>query len=217
MAKIGRTRGPYEGNASGSKNPCGLNQIAKSLQMPEPLDSLPAPLAIIAKGALVAGEHATLVERPIPALYGRVQPGLVVVAVIILLFAGRNLWTYLQTPGNFELLFVLIPMAMGVAFLLYPFYLRFMAGRIAYILTESRAIVAWCPIAGAARAKSFYPAAVTEITCSRNADGSGDLILNDPNQYRSRYDPMPGFLSIANVADVEQRFRSLAGSKVAGG
>ena len=99
----------------------------------------------------------------------------------------------------------------GLGMLSSPYWMLRRAKRMAYVLTDRRAIILSFGWRSSASVRSFEPSGLTDLQRRERADGSGDLIFTTDVSSRGRNTSAAvGFVAIQNVKEVEDRVRRLA-------
>ena len=119
-------------------------------------------------------------------------------------------------PAAFNLFFPLFGapfVLVGFGMLSAPIWMRRIAKRTAYAITDRRAIVLAARWNGAYEVRSYEPGDLRRMTRVQHADGGGDLVFDrqhfvaEPGD--ARPDPRPfGFLGIDRVREVEEIIRN---------
>jgi hypothetical protein len=183
------------------------------------VQELPTELRTLVEDEMRSEEAVQWVGRPIPGLLARQAWPIVLFAIpwtafAIFWIAGASGWVLpdiREGQSGFFPLFGLPFVLIGLVMLSSPLRLRWKAGRIAYVLTERRAIIVerglW-----STKVRSFAPAALGDLERKQRPDGAGDIIFTRENYWDSksgnRSVPV-GFLAVANVKEVEDRIRGL--------
>jgi hypothetical protein len=104
-------------------------------------------------------------------------------------------------------------LAVGIGLIASPIWLRSMARRTLYALTDRRALI-WQPgWFGSATVRSYTAAGLGHISRRERRDGSGDLVFEEFTTYShgsngpSSHTTRRGFLAINNVREVEELVR----------
>jgi hypothetical protein len=144
--------------------------------------NLPAELQARVKAELKPGEVVTWAGQPLPARYAAKAgwnwlffvPWTAFAVFWIGAAAGFQLPTFTR-PQDFFALWGLPFVAIGVAGLGSPLWLRRAAAKVVYVVTSQRAfsIEGWRTLT----VRSYLPAQLGSLTRRERADGSGDLIL----------------------------------------
>ncbi|MDX2110136.1 MAG: hypothetical protein SFY80_07850 [Verrucomicrobiota bacterium] len=177
-------------------------------------NNLPHDVSRLIDAELRNGERVTWTGQPIPGCFARRSIGLVLFGIPWTAFAlfwiagasGFKMPDFSQGFGIFPLFglpFVLI----GFGMLSSPYWMRRMARRTAYVITDQRAIVLAGGVFGSMTIRSFDPDRLKDIRRVQKPDGTGDLIFErtwagDGDGGRQSTDH--GFLAIAGVRDVEE-------------
>ena len=181
---------------------------------------LPDELVPLVDRELSSGETVEWVGQPIPARLARSAIPAVLFGIPWTAFA--IFWTVMASgittrkgSGGWSWLFALwgVPFILiGLGMLSSPYWALRRAKRMAYVLTDRRAIVLSLGRRSSASVRSFEPAALTDLQRRERADGSGDLIFTNEistgNRGRS-VSTAVGFVGIPNVKEVEDRVRRL--------
>jgi hypothetical protein len=157
------------------------------------------------KAELRPGEALAWSGVPSRGAFARagVMPGMLGLAWIA---AGIALYdVYLTHAGSDVLEWIGIVLGLaGLAMVSTPLRLWLRAGRIAYGLTDRRAVVLELAGAGAVVA-SFPLARIAAVVRREEADGSGDLVFSENGGARDPAARARGFLGVAKVREVEER------------
>ena len=99
--------------------------------------------------------------------------------------------------------------AIGIGMILSPIWLRSMARKTVYLLTDRRAIVFHPRIFGRTTVQSFTAAGLGQMARSERSDGSGDLIFEEfrTGSGDSARTEQRGFLAVDDVKRVEELIR----------
>jgi hypothetical protein len=168
------------------------------------------------------GERVTWVEQPIPRRVARKALPLLIFAIPWTAFAVfwmcAAAWMSFKAEAKsgfayafplFGLPFVLI----GAALLSTPLWLRRMARRTVYVLTDRRAMVLAAGWRGTVTVRSFAPERLKDLRRKEYRDGSGDLVFTQDLPRSGNSSPHArevGFLSVPDVRSVEEMVRALA-------
>lgn len=172
---------------------------------------------------LQPGERVLWFAQPDPRLMRR---GTWIVSIFGLVFMGFALVWILMTAGGAAAvggriggiigfgLFSLcgLPfLGVGGAMLTGPLWIGKRAARMAYVITDQRAIIWEAGWFGRLHVQSFGPERLASMTRSERADGSGDLIFE---QFTTRAGTgvrtvRRGFLALPQVREAEQAVRDL--------
>lgn len=200
---------------------------------------LPEELDARVRSELSAGEQLLWVGQPRPDRFARASIPLVIFGLVFTGFAvfwmaaasgmlfggfgGPN-----GAPGGFGLIFSCFPLfgvpfvLVGLGMLTSPFWLRRLARRTCYALTDRRAIVWQARWFGGVEVRSYGPQDLTRLRRVEHADGSGDLVFeeivtfgHDRHGHRTSGTRQYGFLAIDGVRQVEELLRKalLAGER----
>ena len=182
--------------------------------------NLPPELVTVVDRELDASEQVEWVGQPIAARFARQAIPMAVFGIPWTAFA--IFWTLTASGmtthghgGGLQWLFALwgVPFILvGFGLLTSPYWMRLRAKRMAYLLTERRAIIISLGFRSNVGIRSFEASALADLRRRERADGSGDLIFTrDPaGANRGRNTPMAvGFMAIRDVKDVEDRVRRL--------
>jgi hypothetical protein len=180
--------------------------------------NLPPELVKLVDRELESGEHVEWVAQPIPTRMARAAIPGVVFGILWTAFA--IFWTSMAAKGMshtgggaLRWLFPLwgVPFILvGFVMLTSPYWMLRRAKRIAYVLTERRAIVLSAGLRSKVSVRSFEPTALADIRRTERADGSGDLVFsNDLTRDSRGRSTAVGFLAIKDVKEVEERVRRL--------
>jgi hypothetical protein len=92
-----------------------------------------------------------------------------------------------------------------------PYWYRRKANRTCYALTDRRAILFEASVFGSVEVRSYRPQALSKMIRREDADGTGDLIFEEPirvqngTRTRSAVGALGhGFLGIDNVREIEE-------------
>lgn len=187
------------------------------------LDSrLPIELENRVQSELRDGERLLWVGQPIPARYGRkgiplmIFGGIftafslfwIVMAFSMGAFAGGNAfgWMGLIFP-LFGLPFLLV----GLGMLTAPRWMKKLASRTFYAITDRRVILWEAGLFGRMEVRSYYPDDLQSMRRVEYANGEGDLILEeyitygrDSDGHRTRHPKRHGLMAIDQVREVEE-------------
>jgi hypothetical protein len=193
--------------------------------------SLPEPLDTRVRSELGEGEQLLWVGQPNPGRQARAAIPLVLFGIPWTAFA--LFWTAVSSgillggfggpdggPGMFLAFFACFPLCglpfvvIGLGLLSSPYWLWRRAKKVCYALTDRRAIT-WEPRwFGGVAVRSYGPSQLTKIRRTEYPDGSGDLVFEeiitygrDSDGYTTTSRQRNGFLSIANVREVEELLR----------
>jgi len=163
---------------------------------------------------LQQGERLIWADQPVPGLYAREAIGLFIFGLVWTAFSV--VWMVcaavsVYKPGHvlfsLKLLLFGLPFALfGIALLGAPRWMRRMARRSVYVVTDRRAIVILGRAFGRIETQSFPPERLRSIDRTERPDGSGDLIFEHYWRMvgrRSGTMIRRGFIAVANVQDVE--------------
>lgn len=173
---------------------------------------------------LRSGERIVWMDQPIPGRMARSSIGLVIFGIPWTAFAV--FWIVMAMKGVskskeagpvwlfplFGLPFVLI----GMVLLSSPYWMRRKAQRVAYVLTDRRAIIFEGGWRRSFSVRSFEPSALDELHRKQFNDGSGDLVFARDIRRGSKgrqYNVDVGFLGVRDVKSVEEMVRALANSQ----
>jgi hypothetical protein len=177
--------------------------------------TLPRELRTQVELELQSGERIVWMDQPIPGRMARGSMGLVIFGIPWTAFA--IFWVTMAAQGIsksnagpmgwlfplFGVPFILI----GIGMLSSPYWARRRAERMAYVITDRRAII----FQGV---RSFEPSALKgELQRKQHADGSGDLIFAQEFRRGSKgrtYTHNIGFLAVRDVKGIEEMVRTLA-------
>jgi hypothetical protein len=184
--------------------------------------SLPREVRSQVEMELQSGERIAWMDQPIPGRMARGSLGLVIFGIPWTAFAV--FWMVMAAKGVsntkggaitwlfplFGLPFVLI----GIGMLSSPYWARRRAERMAYVITDRRAIIFQGGWRGSVNVRSFEPSALKgDLQRKQHADGSGDLIFAQEFRRGSKgrtYTMNIGFLAVRDVKGVEEMVRTLA-------
>jgi hypothetical protein len=184
--------------------------------------SLPREVRSQVEMELQSGERIAWMDQPIPGRMARGSLGLVIFGIPWTAFAV--FWMVMAAKGVsntkggaitwlfplFGLPFVLI----GIGMLSSPYWARRRAERMAYVITDRRAIIFQGGWRGSVNVRSFEPSALKgDLQRKQHADGSGDLIFAQELRRGSKgrqYTTNIGFLAVRDVKAVEEMVRTLA-------
>ena len=176
--------------------------------------SLPPDIANLVESELRSGERVAWTGQPIPSLFARrsiriVLFGIPWTAFALFWMAGASGFKVPDFSNGifgifplFGLPFVLI----GFGLLSSPYWMRRKALKIAYVITDQRAIVFAGGTWGSTTIRSFDPERLKDIRRVQKSDGTGDLIFErtwSSNGDGGRQFTDHGFLAIADVREVE--------------
>lgn len=186
--------------------------------------SIPPELRAMIENELQSGERITWTGQPIPGRTTKGSWGIILFGIPWTAFAV--FWTYMASgplrnthhnPGPIGYLFPLfgVPFILiGLAMLSSPFWLRRMAARTVYVLTDRRAILFTGGLRrGSMTVRSFQPDQLRQLQRNQNSDGTGDLIFTqdiDTGKNGNQYPRDVGFIGIRDVKQVEELVRNLA-------
>jgi hypothetical protein len=173
---------------------------------------------------LESGEHVEWAAQPIPARSARAALPAVLFgipwtafAIFWTAMAASGLWRK-KSQGEFGW-FRLFPLwgvpfiLIGLGMLSSPYWALRRARRMAYVLTDRRAIIISVGWQSKVSLRSFEPPALLDLQRTERADGSGDLVFTNDLSTGSRgrnYSTAVGFTAIRDVKEVEERVRRLA-------
>lgn len=173
---------------------------------------------------LAGGEYLVWSGQPLPGRYARRAIPVALFGLVWTMFTVLWMTGVIRstsgaggpgTSGSYRALGVVFLLA-GLGMLSSPYWTRRKARRIAYILTDRRAIIIVQKQLGGAIVRSFEPGQLTDLRRRENTDGSGDLVFTrDVNRDRRgdvRYTNV-GFLAIRNVKSAEEKVRALVAQK----
>jgi hypothetical protein len=184
--------------------------------------SLPREVRSQVEMELQSGERIAWMDQPIPGRMARGSLGLVIFGIPWTAFAV--FWMVMAAKGVsntkggaitwlfplFGLPFVLI----GIGMLSSPYWARRRAQRMAYVITDRRAIIFQGGWRGSVNVRSFEPSTLKgDLQRKQHADGSGDLIFAQELRRGSKgrqYTANIGFLAVRDVKAVEEMVRTLA-------
>jgi len=182
--------------------------------------NLPPELVKVVDRELDSGEHVEWVGQPIAARMARQTIPMALFGIPWTAFAV--IWTVSASGmtshghnGGLQWLFGLwgVPFILvGFVILTGPIWMRLRAKRMAYLLTDRRAIIISLGLRSNVTVRSFEASALADLRRRERADGSGDLIFTtDPaGGNRGRNNPMAvGFIAIPDVKGVDDRVRRL--------
>ena len=173
---------------------------------------------------LEAGERVVWMERPIGRMWTTVSVAAFLFgipwtgfAVFWMLGAAGFEWPDFREGESFFCLFGLPFILIGLGMLSSPLWVRRLARRTVYAITDRRAI----SIAGLwwTTVRSFYPAQLGEVYRRERRDGSGDVIIGQRAWRDSDGDRQTvevGFEGVRDARGVEGRLRELAGRAASG-
>jgi hypothetical protein len=154
-------------------------------------------------------ERLVWVGQPRPDL--AVRPAYFIVPFGVVFTGMALLW---MVVAAFLTLGLLAPcglpfLVIGVALILSPTWLRSLARRTAYALTDRRAIVFQPSLFGRVTVQSFTASGLGQLTRSERSDGSGDLVFQS---YLTGFGTnartvQTGFMGIDRVREVEDLVR----------
>jgi hypothetical protein len=171
---------------------------------------------------LQSGERIAWMDQPIPGRLARGSLGLVIFGIPWTAFS--IFWVTMAAKGMsksgvgpigwlfplFGVPFILI----GIGMLSSPYWARRRAERMAYVLTDRRAMIIQGGWRGSVNVRSFDPAVLKgDLQRKQHADGSGDLIFTQELRRGSKgrqYATNIGFLAVRDVKAVEEMVRTLA-------
>jgi hypothetical protein len=170
---------------------------------------------------LQPGERIVWMDQPIPGRMARGSWALVVFGIPWTAFAV--FWTAMAAKGVSSEKgagpFILFPLfgvpfiLIGLGMLTSPYWARRRATRVAYVVTDRRAIILQGGWRGSMSIRSFEPAALTDLNRTQHADGSGDLVFTHDFRRGSKgrtYTTDVGFIGVRDVRSVEEHVRALA-------
>ncbi|MBI1839243.1 MAG: hypothetical protein HYR88_00115 [Verrucomicrobia bacterium] len=175
---------------------------------------------------LQSGERIVWMDQPIPKRYARGTMGLVLFGIPWTAFSlfwvcaagGMIFFTGKKPPAGFAFfpLFGLPFVLIGFGMLSSPFWSRRRARKVAYVITDRRAILVTGGLLRSFTIRSFLPAQLGDLRRHQYPDGSGDLAFaqdlwrdNDGDR-RSRD---VGFMGVRDVKAVEEKVAALARSQ----
>lgn len=191
--------------------------------------SLPDELDAGVRSELEPSEQLLWVGQPRPSRFGRMALPFVLFGIPWTAFA--IFWMAMASTGLFAGgggapnagpfgFFVCFPLfgvpfvLIGLAMLSSPFWLRRKAKRTCYALTDRRAILWEAGLFGSMEVRSYSAENLTKIVRRDYADGSGDLVFEEPITLRSTNNSNTiastqghGFLGIDNVRAIEELLR----------
>lgn len=184
--------------------------------------NLPRELRSQVELELQSGERIVWMDQPIPGRMARGSFGLVIFGIPWTAFA--IFWTIMAAKGTSSMnggaitwlfpLFGLPFVFIGIGMLSSPYWARRRAERMAYVLTDRRAIIFQSGWRGSVNVRSFEPSALkADLQRKQHADGSGDLIFTQELRRGSKgrtYTTNIGFLAVRDVKGVEEKVRTLA-------
>ena len=174
---------------------------------------LPAELADRAAAELAPDERLIWAGQPRPDLVLRSAYFLVPFGIVFTVIA--SIWTIVGLALTFGIMAPCgLPfLAVGIGLILSPIWLRAMARKTLYALTDRRAIV-WEPgWFGAITVRNYTAAGLGHMARIERSDGSGDLVFEEITTFSSTSDgarshtTQRGFLSIDKVREVEDMVR----------
>ena len=181
--------------------------------------ALPAEIQAQVDAELASGERVLWQGQPI----GRFAPGGIALALFGIpwtAFALFWIWGASHAVGAFGALGMLFPL-FGLPFVLVgfglisaPWWMRLLARRTAYVITNQRVLIL-SPGWRGRSVRSFAPERLTVIERRERSDGSGDLIFEKSSWRDSDGDRRTrevGFMSVPDVKLVERMVRALADS-----
>jgi hypothetical protein len=182
--------------------------------------TLPDELRLVAASELEPGERITWMEQPIPGLFARGILPLVMFGVVwtAACAIGEAVWIYFCFDKDTRWLGVIgaigttFGVVIGIGLLSSPYWMRRMARRSVYVLTDRRAILVRGGWLGDHTVRSFLPEQLTDIQRTQNADGSGDVVLaRDVHRDSDGANQTTevGFLAVRDAKAVEGRVRAL--------
>ena len=184
--------------------------------------TLPRDLRSQVELELQSGERLVWMEQPIAGRLARSSIGLVIFGIPWTAFS--IFWVTMAAKGIsksgvgpigwlfplFGVPFILI----GIGMLSSPYWARRRAERMAYVLTDRRAMIIQGGWRGSVNVRSFEPSALKgDLQRKQHADGSGDLIFTQELRRGSKgreYTTNVGFLAVRDVKAVEEMVRALA-------
>jgi len=159
------------------------------------------------------GERLVWADQPVADLYAQQARGLVLFGVIWL--ALSIFWMFgaaisVFKPGHLGAtvslsLFGLPFVVLGVLLIYSPEWMRRVARRSVYIITDQRAIVLLGRAFGRTEVQTFPPDRLRKIASTEHPDGSGDLIFEHYWRVVGRRSTVVrrGFIAVRNVLEVE--------------
>jgi hypothetical protein len=192
---------------------------------------LPDDLDARVRSELAPGERLLWVGQPRPGRFARSAIPIALFGIPFTAFA--LFWIAMASgmlvggfrggnngPGGFGALFACFPL-FGVPFLLVglgmltsPYWLRRLARRTCYALTDRRAILWQAGWLGGVEVRSYGPADLTKLRRTEYADGGGDLVFEevvtwgrDGRGNATVNRQQRGFLAIDNVRQIEELLR----------
>jgi len=179
---------------------------------------LPAELQARVKSELKPGEVVTWAGQPLPRRYAARGGCLwlffipwTAFAVFWVCGAARFRLPTFTSPADFFPLFGLPFVAIGVAGLSSPLWLRWAAKKVVYVVTNQRAF----SIEGmrTVTVRSYLPSQIANVTRRERPDGSGDLVLAVESYAGNRGATNTrerGFFGLAEVRRVARLLEDLA-------
>jgi hypothetical protein len=184
--------------------------------------SLPRELRSQVEMELQSGERIVWMDQPIPGHMARGTLGLIIFGIPWTAFAV--FWTVMAAKGTSSMkggaitwlfpLFGVPFIFIGIGMLSSPYWARRRAERMAYVITDRRAIIFQGGWRGSINVRSFEPSTLKgDLQRKQHADGSGDLIFTQELRRGSKgrqYTTNIGFLAVREVKAVEEMVRTLA-------
>lgn len=193
-----------------------------------PEGQLPPAAAALVRAELRSGERMTWAGQPLsgrfalkaipPMLFG-IPFTAFSVFWITMAAAGTSQVRHhgggggLVHVSSFFPLFGLPFLVVGLGMLTSPYWMYRRARRVAYVLTDQRAIIFDAGFWNRTTVRSFDPERLHELQRNQNGNGSGDLIFDRQlsfNNQNGRQATDVGFIAIPDVKRVEDLVRALA-------
>lgn len=187
------------------------------------LERMPDQLRSAIRGELVSGEQIVWIEQPIPSLYARRMLHVVYFGIpwtaAVLFVVSRDMaklyhlgWSQVGFDVLFDWLFNLGFFVAGLAMLASSYLARRYAGRLAYLVTNRRAIVVTAGLRGSFSVRSIWPRQLSLLHRRQHVDGSGDLVFLEAALPSTDEKPQPaevGFFAIRDVKAVAEKVNDL--------
>ncbi len=184
---------------------------------------MPPDLQRTIEGELRSGETVVWQGQPIPGRYARGGWCLVLFGIPwtafsifwVVMASGITMGHQHGPPLGVRIFFPLFGLpfvVIGLGMLSSPFWMKRKALKVAYVVTDQRAILIEGGWRGGVTVRSFGPDQLNQLERREHADGSGDLIFerhhgrDSDGERRSRE---IGFLAVPEVKKVEELIRGL--------
>lgn len=183
-------------------------------------DLLPPQVQALVDAEIAPGERVLWQAQPLPSGFAR---GGICLTLFGIPFTGFAVFWIVMASGATHIgvwgflfpLFGLPFLLAGLGMLSAPLWMRWQAGRTAYVLTDRRAVIL-SPGLFSRSVRTFEPERLGHLQRRERADGSGDLVFETQHWRDSDGDRRTrevGFIAVPEVKLVEQMVRALVATR----